>query len=108
MSLGPDRSSPDHLLRTQAYGAFEHQLDLRGRAAADVLWHTFQTDGRHLLVANDGVEKCFRISKQVRPLYVPSDERFEALLLINLPALLSTRAWSASCGSRAYRGPRGV
>ena len=66
-----------------------------------------RTDGRYLLATNDwtltpyrmfelyrakdGVEKCFRISKQVlrvRPIYVHSDERIEALLLINLLALL--------------------
>jgi len=41
--------------------------------------------------AKDGVEKCFRVSKQVlrvRPMYVHSDEHIEAMLLINMLALL--------------------
>ena len=101
------RSPVGHLLRAEAYETAEHQVELRWWVDTDALWHTMQTDGRYLLVTNDwsltpqrmfdlyrakdGVEKCFRISKQVlqvRPLYVHSDERIEALLLINLLALL--------------------
>jgi transposase len=101
------RSPVGHLLRAEAAETAEHPLDLRWWVDTDALWHAMQTDGRYLLVTNDGsltpqrmfevyrakdgVEKCFRISKQVlqvRPLYVHSDERIEALLLINLLALL--------------------
>ena len=101
------RSSVGHLLRAEAYETAEQRLDLRWWIDTDALWHAMQTDGRYLLVTNDwsltpqrmfelyrakdGVEKCFQISKQVlqiRPLYVHSDERIEALLLINLLALL--------------------
>jgi transposase len=102
------RHSPvGHLLRAEAYETADHRVDLRWWVDTDALWRAMQTDGRYLLVTNDwsltpqrmfelyrakdGVEKCFRISKQVlqvRPLYVHSDERIEALLLINLLALL--------------------
>ena len=101
------RSPVGHLLRAEAYETAAQQVDLRWWVDTDTLWHAMQTDGRYLLVTNDwaltpqrmfelyrakdGVEKCFRISKQVlqvRPLYVHSDERIEALLLINLLALL--------------------
>jgi len=101
------RSPVGHLLRAEAYETAAHGVDLRWWIDTDALWHAMQTDGRYLLVTNDwslmpqrmfelyrakdGVEKCFRISKQVlrvRPLYVHSDERIEALLLINLLALL--------------------
>ncbi len=64
-------------------------------------------DGRYLLVTNDfslsysqmlalyrkkdAVEKRFEVSKQdlkIRPLYIHSDDRIQAMLLINLVALL--------------------
>jgi len=101
------RSPVGHLLRAEAYETAAQQVALRWWVDTDALWHAMQTDGRYLLVTNDGsltpqrmfelyrakdgVEKCFRISKQVlqvRPLYVHSDERIEALLLLNLLALL--------------------
>jgi transposase len=103
------RHSPvGDLVRAEAYATAEGRVDLRWWIDTDALWHTMQTDGRYLLATNDwtltpgrmfelyrakdGVEKCFRISKQVlrvRPLYVHSDERIEAMLLINLLALLA-------------------
>lgn len=101
------RSSVGDLVRAEAHTTAEGRVDLRWWIDTDALWHAMQTDGRYLLATNDwtltpyrmfelyrakdGVEKCFRISKQVlrvRPLYVHSDERIEALLLINLLALL--------------------
>jgi transposase len=101
------RSPVGSLMRAEAYSTAEGRVDLRWWIDTDALWHTMQTDGRYLLVTNDwtltpvrmfelyrakdGVEKCFRVSKQVirvRPLFVHSDERLEALLLINLVALL--------------------
>ena len=101
------RSSVGGLMRAEAYTTAERGVDLRWWIDTDALWHAMQTDGRYLLATNDwtltpvrmfelyrakdGVEKCFRISKQVlrvRPIYVHSDERIEAMLLINLLALL--------------------
>jgi transposase len=102
------RHSPvGDLVRAEAYATAEGRVDLRWWIDTDALWHAMQTDGRYLLATNDwtltpcrmfelyrakdGVEKCFRISKQVlrvRPLYVHSDGRIEAMLLINLLALL--------------------
>ena len=101
------RSPVGGLVRAEAYTTAEGCVDLRWWVDTDALWHAMQTDGRYLLATNDwtltpvrmfewyrakdGVEKCFRVSKQVlrvRPIYVHSDERIEALLLINLLALL--------------------
>jgi len=101
------RSSVGHLMRAEAFATAEGGVDLRWWIDTHALWHVMQTDGRYLLVTNDwsltpqrmvelyraknGVEKCFRVSKQflrVRPIYVHSDERIEALLLINMLALL--------------------
>jgi hypothetical protein len=94
-------------MRAEAYTTAEGGVDLRWWIDTDALWHAMQTDGRYLLATNDwtltpgrmfelyrakdGVEKCFRVSKQVlrvRPIYVHRDERIEALLLINMLALL--------------------
>lgn len=74
----------------------------------EVLLEVMKTDGRYVLVTNDPtltptkmlalyrdkdqVEKRFRVFKQdlrVRPLFVHSDERIRALLLVNLIALLA-------------------
>ena len=75
---------------------------------ADALQAAERGDGRFLLVTNDfhlaypemlalyrqkdTLEKRFEVSKQdlkVRPLYVHSDERIQAMLLVNLIALLA-------------------
>lgn len=101
------RSPVGDLMRAEAYTTAEGRVDLRWWIDTDALWQAMQTDGRYLLVTNDwtltpvrmfelyrakdGVEKCFRVSKQViqvRPLFVHSDDRIEALLLINMLALL--------------------
>jgi hypothetical protein len=102
------RHSPvGDLMRAEAYTTTEGRVDLRWWVDTDALWHAMQTDGRYLLATNDwtltpyrmfelyrakdGVEKCFRVSKQVlrvRPIYAHSDARIEALLLLNLLALL--------------------
>jgi transposase len=101
------RSSVGHLMRAEAFTTDAGHVDLRWWIDTDALWHAMQTDGRYLLVTNDwslspqrmielyhakdGVEKCFRVSKQVlrvRPLYVHSDERIQAMLLLNMLALL--------------------
>jgi len=102
------RHSPGgDLMCAEAYPTAEGRVDLRWWIDTDTLWHAMQTDGRYLLATNDwtltpyrmfelyrakdGVEKCFRVSKQVlwvRPIYVHSDERIEALRLINMLARL--------------------
>jgi transposase len=100
-------SSVGHLMRAEAFATAEGCVDLRWWLDTHALWQAMQTDGRYLLVTNDwsftpqrmielyrakdGVEKCFRVSKQVlrvRPIYVHRDERIEAMLLINMLALL--------------------
>jgi hypothetical protein len=72
------------------------------------LWKADQRDGRYLLVTNDwslspkrmlalyrqkdGVEKRFTVSKsdlKVSPIYLHKDNRIEAMLLINMLALLA-------------------
>lgn len=72
------------------------------------LWEADQRDGRYLLVTNDwslspkqmlalyrqkdGVEKRFTVSKsdlQVAPIYLHKDHRIEAMLLVNMLALLA-------------------
>lgn len=101
-------SSVGRLMRAEAFATAEGSVDLRWWVDTYALWQAMQTDGRYLLVTNDwsltpqcmvdlyhakdGVEKCFRVSKQVlrvRPIYVHSDERIEAMLLINMLALLA-------------------
>jgi transposase len=100
-------SSVGHVMRAEAFATDAGGVDLRWWIDTDALWHAMQTDGRYLLVTNDwrlspqrmielyhakdGVEKCFRVSKQVlrvRPLYVHSDQRIQAMLLLNMLALL--------------------
>jgi transposase len=100
-------SSVGRLMQAEAFATDAGHVDLRWWIDTDALWHAMQTDGRYLLVTNDwslspqrmielyhakdGVEKCFRVSKQVlrvRPLYVHSDERIQAMLLLNMLALL--------------------
>lgn len=101
------RSSVGRLMRAEAFATDEGRVDLRWWIDTHALWRAMQTDGRYLLVTNDwglspqrmlelyhakdGVEKCFRVSKQVlrvRPLYVHSDERIQAMLMLNMLALL--------------------
>jgi transposase len=72
------------------------------------LWQAKERDGRYLLVTNDwslsprsmcalyhqkdGVEKRIRVSKhdlKVSPVYLHKDERIEAMLLVNMLALLA-------------------
>lgn len=86
----------------------EGKLSLHWWIDANALQAAGRGDGRFLLVTNDfrlsdaemlalyrqkdAVEKRFEVSKQdlkVRPLHVHSDERIQAMLLINLIALLA-------------------
>ena len=80
----------------------------RYSGCSSLLWKADQRDGRYLLVTNDwslspgqmlalyrqkdGVEKRFTVCKsdlKVSPVYLHKDERIEAMLLINMLALLS-------------------
>jgi transposase len=83
-------------------------IQLHWRVKRDELVAAMHQDGRYLLVTNDpclapqqmlalyrhkdGVEKCFTVCKQdlkVSPIYLHKDGRIEAMLLINLLALLT-------------------
>jgi transposase len=95
------------LVRAEAYADEAGQVHLRWWVDRYLLWQAMQRDGRYLLVTNDaslssqrmlalyrqkdGVEKRFTVAKsdlQVSPLYLHKDERIEAMLLINMLALL--------------------
>lgn len=102
------RHSPvGKLMRVEAYAVPGGSVELRWWIDRPALAEAMRRDGRYLLVTNDralnparmlelyrakdGQEKGFEVAKQdlrVRPLYVHSDERIEALLLLNLLALL--------------------
>ena len=96
------------LMQAKAYTDEQGQVCLRWGVDSDALWQAMQRDGRYLLVTNDWslspqqilalyhqkdeVEKCARISKselQVSPIYLHKDERIEAMLFINMLALLT-------------------
>ncbi len=103
------RHSPvGKLVRVEASLTSEGGLTLRWGVDRAALAEAMRADGRYLLVTNDpsltparmlalyrdkdAVEKRFRVFKQdlkVRPLFVHSDERLRALLLVNLIALLA-------------------
>ncbi len=103
---GRRHSAVGTLMCVEAY-ATASGTELRWWSDRTALAQAMRLDGRYLLVTNDrtltsaqllelyrakdGQEKDFEVAKQalrVRPLYVHSDERIEALLLINLMALL--------------------
>lgn len=102
------RSPAGKFMWAQAYADQEGQVHLRWGLDRDALWKADQRDGRYLLVTNDwslspeqmlalyrqkdGVEKRFTVSKsdlKVSPVYLHKDERIEAMLLINMLALLA-------------------
>ncbi len=102
------RSSGGKLVRAEATSTPEGTLTLRWWIDRPALAKAMRADGRYLLATNDpnlmpaqmlaryrdkdAVEKRFRVFKQdlrVRPLFVHSDERLRAMLLINLIALLA-------------------
>ena len=103
------RHSPvGHLLFASAYQAANGAVDLRWAVDRRALFQAMQHDGRYLLVTNDwhlaprrmlelyrskdAVEKRFEVAKhdlRIRPLYVHSDERIRAMLLVNMLALLA-------------------
>jgi len=103
------RNSPaGKFMRAQAYANEQGQVHLRWWLDRYALWKADQRDGRYLLVTNDwslspkqmlalyrqkdGLEKRFTVSKsdlRVSPIYLHKDQRIEAMLLINMLALLA-------------------
>jgi len=103
------RHSPvGHLLFVTVEQTASGAVDLHWAVDGRALFKAMQHDGRYLLVTNDwhlaprrmlelyrskdAVEKRFLVAKQdlrIRPLYVHSDERIRALLLVNMLALLA-------------------
>jgi len=101
-------SSVGKLMRAEAYTDEQGQVCLHWWVDPDMLRQAMQRDGRYLLVTNDwsltprqildiyhqkdGVEKRFCVSKsqlRVSPVYLHKDERIEAMLLLNMLALLA-------------------
>ncbi|MBM4464332.1 MAG: IS1634 family transposase [Chloroflexi bacterium] len=102
------QSPAGKFMQAQAYIDEEGQVRLRWWVDRYALWQAMQHDGRYLLVTNDwslspqrmlalyrqkdGVEKRIKVSKKdlkVSPIYLHKDERIEAMLLINMLALLA-------------------
>jgi transposase len=102
------RSPAGKFMRAHAYADEADQVHLLWGLDQYALWKADQRDGRYLLVTNDwslspeqmlalyrqkdGVEKRFTVSKsdlKVSPIYLHKDERIEAMLLINMLALLA-------------------
>jgi transposase len=102
------RSPVGKFMQAQAYTDEQGQICLRCWVDRYALWQAMQRDGRYLLVTNDwslsprrmltfyrqkdGVEKRFTVSKsdlKVSPIYLHKDQRIEAMLLINMLALLA-------------------
>jgi transposase len=102
------KSPAGKFMRAEAYANEQGQVCLRWWVDRYALWQAMQRDGRYLLVTNDwslspqrmlalyrqkdGVEKRFTVSKsdlKVSPIYLHKDERIEAMLLINMLALLA-------------------
>jgi len=102
------QSSVSKFMQAQAYADDNGQVRLRWWVNRYPLWQAMQQDGRYLLVTNDwtlsprkmltlyrqkdGVEKRIQVSKQdlkVSPVYLHKDKRIEAMLLINMLALLA-------------------
>jgi len=102
------RHSPvGHWMSAEAHPAEDGSVRLRWWVNRAALQSAMRADGRYLLVTNDaqltparmlelyrakdGLEKRFTVTKHdlnVSPLYVHSDERIQAMLLLNMLALL--------------------
>jgi transposase len=102
------QSSVGKFMQARAHEDENGQVRLRWWVNRYPLWQAMQRDGRYLLVTSDwnlsprkmlalyrqkdGVEKRIEVSKQdlkVSPVYLHKDERIEAMLLINMLALLA-------------------
>lgn len=95
-------------IEVTVYATDSGQVNLLWQRNQEMLAQAERFDGRYLLVTNDwslshqemfrlyrqkdGVEKCFRLSKndlKVSPLYLHQDERISAMLFLNMVALLA-------------------
>ena len=101
-----DDSPVGELMKVEVWGEYG-AVEMRWRVDRDALRERCRLDGRYLLVTDhptlssvemlqiykdkDQVEKRFQVTKQVllvRPIYLHKDERIEAMLLVNMIALL--------------------
>jgi transposase len=101
-------SSVGKLMRAEAYTDEQGHVALRWWVDKNALHQAMERDGRYLLVTNDwslppkkvlalyhqkdGVEKRIQVAKgplRVSPVYLHKDERIEAMLLLNMLALLA-------------------
>jgi transposase len=101
-----DDSPVGDVMKVEVWGAYG-EVEMRWQVDRDALRDLCRSDGRYLLVTNDPtlspvemlqiykdkdrVEKRFRVTKQdlrVRPIYLHKDERIEAMLMVNMLALL--------------------
>lgn len=99
-------SSVGKVMKTEVWGEYG-EVEMRWQVDRDALRDLCRSNGRYLLVTNDAtlssvkmlqiykdkdrIEKRFRVSKQdlrVRPIYLHKDERIEAMLMVNMIALL--------------------
>jgi transposase len=102
------RSPVGKFLHVQAYADATGQVRLRWWVDRETLQQAMARDGRYLLVTNDcslsaqqmlalyrqkdGVEKRFTVAKsdlKVSPIYLHRDDRIQAMLLLNMLALLA-------------------
>jgi transposase len=102
------RSPVGKFLHVQAYTDGTEQVRLRWWVDREALHQAMTRDGRYLLVTNDwslspkrmlalyrekdGVEKRFTVTKsdlKVSPIYLHRDDRIQAMLLLNMLALLA-------------------
>lgn len=102
------RSPVGKFLHVQAYTDAKGQVQLRWWIDREALQQAMARDGRYLLVTNDrslspqqmlalyrekdGVEKRFTVTKsdlKVSPIYLHRDDHIQAMLLLNMLALLA-------------------
>jgi transposase len=102
------QSAVGKFVQVKAYTDESGQVCLHWQVSRYLLWQAMQMDGRYLLVTNDwnlspqemlvlyrqkdGVEKRIQVSKgeqKISPVYLHKDDRIEAMLLINMLALLA-------------------
>jgi transposase len=101
-----DDSPVGKVMKVNVWGEYG-EVQMRWRVDRQALRELCRLDGRYLLVTDDptlsckemlqvyknkdGLDKRFQVSKQVlrvRPIYLHKDERIEAMLLVNMIALL--------------------
>lgn len=101
-----DDSPVGELMKVEVRGEYG-AVEMQWRVDRDALRERCRQDGRYLLVTDhptlssvemlqiykdkDQIEKRFQVTKQVllvRPIYLHKDERIEAMLLVNMIALL--------------------